>query len=217
MASASAPSEQRPTTVFLVRHGQTTTTGEVLPGRVPHLHLSDVGAAQATRAADRLRVLPQVNALYSSPMERAQQTAEPIANAFGLATTLVDGLIEADFGDWTGRRLDDLRQLPEWNIVQRAPSTFRFPGGESFTEIQARMVTTLDRLRTAHPGGTIVCVSHADTIKAAMAHTLGTHLDLFQRIVISTCSISAISWGPDGPIALCVNSCGDPLDRLVPS
>ena len=80
--------------------------------------------------------------------------------------------------------------MPEWHTVQRAPSTFRFPGGESFTEMQPRIVSTLDRLRAAHPGGTVVCVSHADPIKAAVAHALGTHLDLFQRIVICTCSIS---------------------------
>jgi len=101
--------------------------------------------------------------------------------------------------------------------VQRAPSTFRFPGGESFTEMQVRIVSTLDRLRAAHPGGTIVCVSHADPIKAVVAHTVGTHLDLFQRIVISTCSISVMSWSAAGPIVLAVNSTGDSLKGLRPS
>ncbi|MGA1075372.1 MAG: histidine phosphatase family protein, partial [Ilumatobacteraceae bacterium] len=96
-------------------------------------------------------------------------------------------------------------------------STFRFPGGESFTEMQVRMVSTLDRLRVAHPGGTVVCVGHADPIKAAVAHALGTHLDLFQRIVISPCSISAISWTAEGPISLTVNSIGGSLAELTPS
>ncbi len=108
-------------------------------------------------------------------------------------------------------------KLPEWRTVQKAPSTFRFPNGESFTEMQVRIVSTLDRLRAHHPGGVIVCVSHADTIKAAMAHALGTHIDLFQRIVISTCSISAIAWTIDGPIALTVNSTGGSLSELAPS
>ena len=108
-------------------------------------------------------------------------------------------------------------KLPEWRTVQRAPSTFRFPNGESFTEMQVRIVSTLDRLRARHHGGTIVCVSHADPIKAAMAHALGTHLDLFQRIVISTCSISAIGFAGDGPMALTVNSTGGALTDLVPS
>ncbi len=107
-----------------------------------------------------------------------------------------------------------LMKLPEWRTVQRAPSTFRFPNGESFTEMQVRIVSTLDRLRAAHPGGTIVCVSHADPIKAAMAQALGTHLDLFQRIVISTCSISVIGYTHDGPVALTVNSTGGPLTEL---
>ncbi len=83
--------------------------------------------------------------------------------------------------------------------------------------MQTRMVTALDRLRTAHPGGTIVCVSHADTIKAAVAHAMGTHLDLFQRIVISPASVSAISWSPGGPVVLAVNSTGRPLAELAPS
>jgi broad specificity phosphatase PhoE len=108
-------------------------------------------------------------------------------------------------------------KLPEWQTVQRAPSTFRFPGGESFLEMQHRMVHTVDRLRAAHPGGTIVCVSHADPLKALLAHVLGTHLDLFQRIVVSTCSISALAWSNGGPIALTVNSTGGSLAELTPS
>jgi probable phosphoglycerate mutase len=106
---------------------------------------------------------------------------------------------------------------PEWSTVQKAPSTFRFPNGESFTEMQTRMVTALDRIRAAHPGGTVVCVSHADPIKAAVAHAMGTHLDLFQRIVIGTCSVSAVAYSPHGPIVLTVNSTGGSLADLRPS
>ena len=101
--------------------------------------------------------------------------------------------------------------------MQRYPSGFRFPGGESFPEMQQRMVGTLDRLGAAHRGKTIVAVSHADTIKAAVAHALGTHLDLFQRIVISPCSVTAILQTPTGPVVLAVNSTGDDLKALVPS
>jgi probable phosphoglycerate mutase len=108
-------------------------------------------------------------------------------------------------------------KLPEWTTVQRSPSTFRFPNGESFLEMQTRIVSTLDQLRTAHPGGVIVCVSHADPIKAAVAHAMGTHIDLFQRIVISTCSISAIAYSVGGPIVLTVNSTGGSLRELRPS
>lgn len=207
----------KPTTILLVRHGQTPTTGKLLPGRAPGLHLSDTGREQAERAAARIAELPAVAAVYCSPLERARETAAPIARARGLKPVPTKGLLEADFGEWTGAELKRLFKLPEWTTVQRAPSTFRFPGGESFTEMQVRIVTTLDRLRSQHPGETIVCVSHADPIKAAVAHALGTHLDLFQRIVISTCSISALAWSAGGPIALTVNSTGGPLTELVPS
>ena len=205
------------TTILLVRHGQTPTTGKVLPGRAAGLHLGDDGRRQAEIAAERIAALPKVEAVYSSPLERAKETAAPIARACGLRTRVARGLFECDFGDWTGRELEQLMKLPEWQTVQRAPSTFRFPGGESFTEMQTRMVSALDDLRSRHPGGTIVCVSHADTIKAAVAHAMGTHLDLFQRIVISPASVSAIAWHAGGPIVLTVNSTGRPLTELRPA
>lgn len=202
------------TTILLVRHGQTPTTGRLLPGRAPGLHLADAGRAQADRAAERIGALDKIAAVYCSPLERTRETAAPIATALGTKPIVAKGLLEADFGDWTGAELKALAKRPEWRTVQRAPSTFRFPGGESFTEMQVRIVTELDRLRARHPGQTIVAVSHADPIKAAMAHALGTHLDLFQRIVISPCSISAIGFTGEGPVALTVNSTGGPLSEL---
>ena len=205
------------TTILLVRHGTTPTTGQSLPGRAPGLHLADDGVRQAERAGERLAELRQVDALYCSPLERTRETAAPIGRALGLKPKVARGLLECDFGDWTGSKLKDLFKLPEWRTVQKAPSTFRFPNGESFIEMQVRIVSTLDQLRTRHPGGTIVCVSHADPIKAAVAHAMGTHLDLFQRIVISPCSISAFAWSTDGPIALTVNSIGGSLRELAPS
>lgn len=216
-AAAKKSTGPKPTTILMVRHGQTPTTGKLLPGRAPGLHLADVGRQQAERAGERIAELTKVDAVYTSPMERARETAAPIGKAIGLRPKVVRGLVECDFGDWTGAELAKLMKLPEWRTVQKAPSTFRFPNGESFTEMQVRMVTTLDKLRVAHPGGVVVCVSHADTIKAAMAHALGTHLDLFQRIVISTCSISGIAWSTDGPVALTVNSTGGSLRDLTPS
>lgn len=188
-----------------------------MPGRAPGLQLADEGVRQAERAGERLAELERVDALYCSPLERTRETAAPIGKALGLKPKVARGLLECDFGDWTGAKLKDLFKLPEWRTVQKAPSTFRFPNGESFTEMQVRIVSTLETLRTQHPGGTIVCVSHADPIKAAVAHAMGTHLDLFQRIVISPCSISAFAWSTDGPIALTVNSIGGSLRELAPS
>jgi len=206
-----------PTVVLLVRHGQTPTTGKLLPGRAAGLHLADVGIEQAQRAAERISALTKVDAVYASPLERARETAAPIAAARGLKVRIDKGLLECDFGDWTGAELKNLMKLPEWNTVQRAPSTFTFPGGESFTAMQNRIVGAIDRLRAAHPGGTIVCVSHADPIKAAVAHAMGTHIDLFQRIVIGTCSVSAIAYGMGAPVVLTVNSTGGSLAELRPS
>jgi len=219
MATATKPSAAPPTmtTVLLVRHGQTPSTGKVLPGRAKGLHLADAGREQAERAATRIAELPRVDALYTSPLERARETAAPIAAATGVKAVVDRGLNECDFGEWTGASLRRLARKREWGTVQRSPSTFRFPGGESFMEMQHRIVTSLERLRDAHAGGTIVCVSHADPIKAALAHALGSHLDQFQRLVVGTCSISVVAWSPFGPIVLAVNSTGRPLTELRPS
>lgn len=205
------------TRVILVRHGQTPTTGKTLPGRAAGLHLSDVGRSQADSVAERIRGIQGIKAIYASPLERTRETAAPIARALGLRTAIDRGLIECDFGDWTGAELAKLAKLPEWSTVQKAPSVFRFPSGESFIEMQTRMVSAIEKLCRQHPGETIVCVSHADPIKAAVAHALGTHIDLFQRIVISTCSATVVHYTSHGPIVLAVNSTGGSLSDLVPS
>jgi probable phosphoglycerate mutase len=205
------------TVVLLVRHGQTPTTGKVLPGRAAGLHLADAGREQAQRAAARIAELPKVDAIYASPLERARETAAPIAAARSMKVRIDKGLLECDFGDWTGAELAALMKKPEWQTVQRAPSTFTFPNGESFTAMQTRIVSAVDRIRAAHPGGVVVCVSHADPIKALVAHAMGTHIDLFQRIVISTCSITAIAYGTGAPVVLTVNSTGGSLAELRPS
>ncbi|MFF0991317.1 MSMEG_4193 family putative phosphomutase [Kocuria nitroreducens] len=211
MVTRKAP---RSTLVLLVRHGETPTTGKVLPGRAPGLHLSDRGRAQADRVAERLAGV-RVDAVYTSPLERTRETAAPTEARTGREAVVEPGLLECDFGEWTGEELSRLSRLKAWSTVQRAPSTFRFPGGESFPEMQARTVGAVDRVRAAHQGGVVVCFSHADPIKAALAHALGTHLDLFQRIVVSPCSISAISYPPgQAPAVLAVNSTDEPLAGL---
>jgi probable phosphoglycerate mutase len=206
-----------PTLVLFVRHAETPTTGRHLPGRVRGLHLSEAGQEQAEIAAKRIAELEQVDAIYASPLERARETAAPIAAALGQRVVSDRGLLECDFGEWTGGELKELMKLPEWRQIQRYPSGFRFPAGESFLEMQTRIVTTVARLGAAHRGGVIVAVSHADPIKAAVAHAMGTHLDLFQRIVISPASVTAIAYGDGGPIVLTVNSTGGSLADLRPS
>ena len=145
-------------------------------------------------------------AVYASPLERTSETARPIARALGLRVRSDRGLLECDFGDWTGKKLADLAKKPEWSTVQRNPSGFRFPGGESFLEMQARMASALSRLVALHPGRTVVAVSHADPIKAVVAQAAGTPLDLFQRLTVAPCSVSAIAYTGSGPVVLTVNS-----------
>jgi len=207
-----------PTLVFLVRHGQTPTTGTTLPGRAKGLHLADKGREQAASVAERIAPLAKnVAAVYASPLERTRETAAPIGKAVGQRVKSNRGLLECDFGEWTGAELKALGKLPEWKQVQRYPSGFRFPGGESFSEMQVRINDAIAGMVKTHPGKTVVAVSHADPIKAVVAHAMGTHLDLFQRIVVSPCSVTAILYTADAPIVLCVNSTGRDLAALAPS
>jgi len=189
----------------------------VLPGRAPGLHLAESGRAQAAALAGRLKDLPRRPAgLYVSPLERARETAAPLAEALGLRPVVERGLLECDFGTWTGKQLATLRRRADWRAVQHAPSTFRFPEGESFAEMQQRIWATLERLASRHRNKTVVVVSHADPIKAAVTFAQGVPLDLFQRSVVSPCSLSAIAFTDEAPVVLCVNSTGS-LKDLVPS
>ena len=197
--------------VLLVRHGRTPTTGKVLPGRARGLHLSDEGVAQADAVAERIGQLadgsgPGPVAVYASPLERTTERARPIARRLGVRVRSDRGLLECDFGDWTGAKLTDLAKKPEWATVQRNPSGFRFPSGESFLEMQTRMTSALAALVERHRGETVVAVSHADPIKAVVAQAAGTPLDLFQRLTVAPCSVSALAYTAHGPFVLTVNS-----------
>ena len=203
--------------MLLVRHGTTPTTGKLLPGRAGGLHLSEKGRAQAEAAAERIAALGTApSAVYASPLERARETAAPIARALGLRVRAAAGLLGVDVGDWTEKPLARLARSKEWPTVQRWPSGFRFPGGESFAEMSLRSMDAVLDLVAEHPGQTIVAVSHADPIKAIVAAAAGIPLDLLQRLVISPCSITALLFTPGGPLVMCVNSTGA-LSELVPS
>ena len=203
------------TLIIFVRHGRTPTTGTKLPGRAPNLHLSDEGKLQAEMIAKEIErssssfLGTKVSAVYASPMERTQETAKPIAKTLNLRVRTLQGLNECDFGDWTGRRLRDLSKLKSWSTIQKQPSSFRFPNGESFTEMQNRMLKTVDRILERHPGETVVCVSHADPIKAILASAVGTPLDLFQRILVGPCSASVVLYTKERPLVLTLNSNGN--------
>jgi probable phosphoglycerate mutase len=201
---------QRPSLILFVRHGQTPTTGVELYGRKPGVHLSDVGADQAKKVGQRIAGMgkQRIAAIYASPLERTKETAQAISKELGVTVKRDRGLIELDVGDWTGRKLSHLRKLKAWSSVQKYPSGFRFPNGESFLEMQTRIAEATSRLVAKHPGETVVAVSHADPIRALVAHAMGTHLDLFQRTVVSPCSVTAILYGSGGPVVLSVNNTG---------
>jgi broad specificity phosphatase PhoE len=187
----------------------------MLPGQAAGLHLADKGHEQAGAAAGRIAALTKApTAVYASPLERTRETAAPIARALGLRVRTAPGLVEVDVGDWTEKPLARLYRRPEWPTVQRWPSGFRFPGGESFAEMSVRSMDTVLDLVTEHPGETIVAVSHADPIKAIVAAAAGMPLDLLQRLVISPCSISALLFTAGGPVVLCTNSTGS-LNELA--
>ncbi|HEY7649089.1 MAG TPA: histidine phosphatase family protein [Methylomirabilota bacterium] len=205
-----------PTTVLLVRHGRTPTTGIVLPGRAPGLSLAPAGRADAEAAAARIARLGRVAAVYASPLERAQETAAPIAREHGLAVFVEPELSDLSIGGWTGMKIDEARRRPEWVAIQQYPAGFRFPGGESFPEMQARMTATLARVAGRHPGETVVAVSHADPIKAAVAAARGQALEQFQRIFVSPGSITVLVFEEDRPRVLAVNTLDGELEGLIP-
>ena len=197
---------------MLVRHAVTEQTGPMLTGRAPGVDLSDDGRRQAKALGERLAEIP-VAAVYASPIERTAQTAEAIAIHHGVDVGELPGVIEADYGEWTGGKLADLAKTELWKTVQRAPSRARFPGGESLAEMQGRMVTALEAVVADHAGEVVVVVSHADPIKAAIAHFTGLHLDLFQRLVVSPASVTIFDLSQYGAALVKCNDTGD-LDEL---
>jgi len=203
-----------PTRLILVRHAVTAHTGPLLSGRMPGIDLSDKGVGQAEAAATRLAKLP-IAAIYASPIERTTQTAQCIAAHHALDVSPLPGVIEADYGDWTGGKIADLAKTDEWKVVQAAPSRAVFPGGESLRAMQARMVDALDAVVAAHPHETVVVVSHADPIKSAIAHYTGMHLDLFQRLHVSPASVTVLDFHAYGALLVKCNDTGGLAD-LVP-
>jgi probable phosphoglycerate mutase len=179
--------------ILLIRHGENefVKTGK-LAGRLPGIHLNERGRAQAAELADALKNVP-LKAIYSSPLERAVETAEPIAQARKLEIQFRPDLMDNDIGKWQGRSLKVLSRTKKWNIVQRAPSRFTFPGGESFLHTQTRVVSCLDEIAAQHkPRDIVAAVFHADPIRLAVAHYLGMPLDHFQRLACDTCSVTVL-------------------------
>lgn len=197
--------DESTTYVLLIRHGENDWVGtDRLAGRTPGVHLNEKGRQQAVEVADLLRKQP-LAAIYSSPLERCLQTAQPLADALGLPVVPEPGVLEVDYGQWRGAHLKELAQLPEWQRVQHFPSTFRFPDGETLREVQSRAVAAVDRIYLQYPNQTVAIFSHGDVIRTMVAHYMGVPLDLFQRTIISTASISILAFHQHAPAVIAVN------------
>jgi probable phosphomutase (TIGR03848 family) len=200
------------TTFVLIRHARHALVGRTIVGRAPGVRLSAEGLREAQALAERFET-GSIQALYSSPLERARATAAPIAARLRLEVEIADELNEIDYGAWTNRTLADLHDLDEWRRFNIFRSGSRIPGGETMVEVQGRMLRLVERLAAAHPEQTVALVSHGDLIKAALAHHLGVSLDLFQRIEISPASLSVVRIERYGPQVLLIN--GGAEDRLL--
>ena len=196
------------TTLLLIRHGRTATAGRRLTGWTPGVHLTAEGRRQAEGLVERLRGV-RIDAIASSPLERCRETAAPLERDRGLRASVRKDLGELHLGDWTGRSIASLARSKAWSRVQFLPSRMRFPGGESFAEAQARAMGALEEIAADHPRGRVAVVSHADLIRLVLAQLLGVHLDLFQRIVVDTASVSVVTLGEGMPMIAKVNDTGD--------
>jgi probable phosphoglycerate mutase len=193
-------------TILLIRHGETDFVKKHhLAGRLPGVNLNDTGRQQAQAIAEKLATAP-LKAIYSSPLERTMQTAEPLAQALTLPVQPRPGLIETDPGEWTGQSWKKLSRTKAWRAVQSTPSIFRFPGGETYAENQVRIVQELLTLSSQHaPQDLVACFSHADPIRLAIAYFIGLPLDMFHRLSISPGSISTLHLGEGSARLLSLN------------
>ncbi|MFP4165036.1 MAG: histidine phosphatase family protein [Chitinispirillaceae bacterium] len=195
------------TTFILIRHGNIDMAGRI-PGRLDGVHLSPDGEMQAFRIVDHLKSVP-VNAIYSSPLDRAVETATPLARQRGIDIQREDAFAEIDFGAWTGKHFGELERDFGWKQFHFFRNGCVIPQGELMIQVQTRMVAKLERLCVKHPGEVVAVVSHHDPIKSVVAHYLGVSLDMFLRFRISTGSISVVSVSEDSAQVKCVNFSGD--------
>ncbi|MEV6669713.1 histidine phosphatase family protein [Streptomyces sp. NPDC051162] len=209
-------------TLILLRHGRSTAnTGGVLAGWTPGVALDERGAAQAAALPARLAQLP-LAAAVTSPLQRCQETLAPLLAARPTLPVHTDDRIgECHYGDWSGRKIAELTEEPLWEVVQRHPSAAAFPGGESVRAMQARALDAVRewnaRIEEEHgPEAVYLMCSHGDIIKSLVADALGTHLDLFQRIAVDPCSVTAIRYTRLRPFLVRLGDTGD-LRGLAPA
>jgi probable phosphoglycerate mutase len=191
---------------LLIRHGLTDAVGRTLCGTAAGVHLNAEGRAQATRLAGRLGGV-KLEAVVSSPLERAIETAAAIADGRGLTVESRAAFAEFEVGEWTGSAFSDLERSPTWQRFNRVRSVARAPGGESMLDVQQRAIAALLQLQRERSGGTIAVVSHGDVIRAVLQYVLGMPIDFLHRIEIVPASVSVLDLGDDEPRVLQVNGC----------
>jgi probable phosphomutase (TIGR03848 family) len=180
------------TTLLLIRHGENDLVGRKLAGRTPGVHLNENGRKQAEAVAQALSKAP-IKAVYSSPMERAVETAQPLAAALGLEVQLRPELIEIDYGRFQGRTFKQLQRAKLWKEVLKNPAEGRFPDGESFIEAQQRVTKDLEAIAAMHTDEEFVaCFTHADVVRLSIAHYLQMPINAFQRLAVTTTSVTVI-------------------------
>lgn len=196
------------TFLLLIRHGENeyTRTGK-LAGWTPEVHLNEAGQKQAHALAERLHSA-RLAAIYSSPLERARETAAPLAQAKHLPIQISAGLGEVRYGQWQGQSLKRLARTKLWRVVQQQPSAMRFPGGETLRAVQVRALEAVDEMVAQHPKKMVAAFSHGDVIKLLAAYYLGMPLDMFQRIVINTSSVTLVRLGTGQPVLVKLNDTG---------
>ncbi len=193
------------TLLLLIRHGENDYLKKGrLPGQTAGIHLNDRGHEQAAALATNLANLP-IKAIYSSSLERAVETAEPIARALKLDIELRPGLMDGDVGEWTGKEIRKLSKNALWKVVQMAPSRAHFPGGESFLELQTRIVQEIEAICGAHKKELVAVVFHADPIKLSVAYYLGLPLDQYQKLAVDAGSVTLLAVGNLGASLLALN------------
>ena len=181
-------------TLLLIRHGENDFVRKnKLPGQMPGIHLNDHGIEQASILAKTLSPLP-INAIFSSPLERAVETAEPLAKSLKLGIQICRGIMDPDVGNWEGRSWKSLMRTRLWKVIQQTPSQFQFPGGESFVQVQIRVVAVLQDIINSHPNDLVAVICHADPIKLAVTHYLGLSLDNFQRLTALPGSVTVMKF-----------------------
>lgn len=192
------------TTVLLIRHAHTDAVGQWLAGRTPGVGLNQCGRAQVERLRARLSAA-SISAVYSSPLDRAIETAAPLAHDRGLHVEPKMELMEVDFGAWTGQRFEQLAGDPEWVRFNAHRSAAAVPGGERATDVQARIVRALDDVRLRHRNQVVAFVTHADVIRLAILHLAGAPIDFIHRFDVGPASVTAVSLHEDGATLLYVN------------